>query len=121
MTFSADIRRFASGANDDTVRIWDAQSGEELLCLRGHEDSVKSVAFSPDGRCIASGAKDGTVRVWDAQSGQELLCLRGQEGIIRSVAFSRDGRRIASGAWDMNQMEAIDQGGVLQPLGVLSD
>ena len=64
---------------DNTVRVWDAASGEELLVLRGHEGPVHAAAFSPDGARIVSGSDDRTVRVWDAASGAELLVLRGHE------------------------------------------
>ena len=33
-------RGSSSGSADDTVRVWDAASGAELLVLRGHEGSV---------------------------------------------------------------------------------
>src|SRR5262249_761073 len=38
-----------SGSNDQTLRLWDAVSGKELRCLKGHTGPVRSVAFSPDG------------------------------------------------------------------------
>ena len=40
---------------DQTVRVWDAASGAELLVLRGHEGTVRAAAFSPDGARIVSG------------------------------------------------------------------
>ena len=39
-----------SGSRVTAVRLWDAESGQELACLRGHEDTVRSVAFDPSGR-----------------------------------------------------------------------
>ena len=36
--------------------------------LRGHTESVSSVAFSPDGRHIVSGSEDHTIQCWDAQT-----------------------------------------------------
>ena len=41
-----DGRRIVSGSYDKTVRVWDADSGRELACLRGHDERVTSVAFA---------------------------------------------------------------------------
>ena len=93
---SADRQR----VGDQTVRVWDAASGAELACLRGHDGWVRSVAFDREGRRIVSGSGDKTVRVWDAATGAELACLRGHDDAVESVAFDREGRRIVSGSDD---------------------
>src|SRR5207249_4351378 len=67
--FSPDGRRIVSGGNDQTVRIWDAESGAEALTLRGHTEKVTCCGFDADGRRILSASEDGTLRVWDANSG----------------------------------------------------
>jgi hypothetical protein len=86
--------------DDERMRVWDAQTGGELACLRGHTDRVNSVAFAPGGLRLAIGSDDQTVRVWDAQSGVELVCLRRHSDQVWSVAFAPDGSRIASGSSD---------------------
>jgi WD40 repeat protein len=59
-----DGKRIASGSYDQTVRLWDADAGQQISQpLTGHTDTVTSVAFSPDGKRIASGSYDKTVRV----------------------------------------------------------
>jgi tetratricopeptide (TPR) repeat protein len=78
------------------VKVWDSATGKELFALRGHADTVWSVAFSPDGRRLASASADNTVRIWDGASGKELFALKGHAGTVCSVAFSPDGQRLAS-------------------------
>ena len=41
---------------DNTVKVWDADTGTEILTLKGHTGQVSSVAFSPDGKRIVSGS-----------------------------------------------------------------
>ena len=52
---------------------------QEILTLKGHTGTVKSVAFSPDGSASPPPARS-TVKVWDAATGQEILTLKGHTG-----------------------------------------
>lgn len=65
VAFAPDGRRFASGSDDRTVRVWDTQLKQQERSLPNHDKPVTCVGFSGDGRRIASGAVDRTVRVWD--------------------------------------------------------
>jgi WD40 repeat protein len=115
VTFSPDGRRLAGsvsvvpgppGAGE--VKVWDAQTGEELLSLKGnlkgHTGRVHSVAYSPDGKRLASGSGSaaqgvgGEVKVWDAQTGQELPSFQGG-GLHHKVVFSPNGHWLASYQW----------------------
>jgi sterol desaturase/sphingolipid hydroxylase (fatty acid hydroxylase superfamily) len=99
VAISADGGLIASGGEDGTVRVWDAE-GRAQLTLPGHERPVRSVAISADRRVIVSGGYDGAVRVWDAATGQEKFALRGHRGFVLGVAVSADGRRVASAGAD---------------------
>lgn len=92
---------FPSAGWDDTVRIWNAVTGEELNCLNGYTEGVLAVAFTGDGRGarVASGSNDRTIRLWDPDAGREVECLEGHRGQETTVAFAPDSA-IISGSED---------------------
>ncbi|KAG8724345.1 hypothetical protein FRC09_019794 [Ceratobasidium sp. 395] len=116
--YSPDGAYIASGAWDDTIRIWDAHTGkpvrQPLTCHTGH---VNSVAYSPDGAYIASGSDDQTIRIWDAHTGKPVgQPLTGHADSVRSVAYSPDGAYIASNSyktiqtWDAHTGKPVNRG-----------
>ena len=82
-----------------SLTVWDMATGRLKFVLKGHTNSIHSVAVTPDGQRIISASSDGTVRLWDAATGQEMLVLK-LKGFGTCVAVSGDGRRIFSGASD---------------------
>jgi WD40 repeat protein len=94
--FSPDGSRIL--AISGPVKIWDAQSGAEVLTLKGHSFQVRSAQFSPDGSRIVTGSD--TAKVWDSQSGAEVLTLRGHSSGVNSASYSPDGSRIVTGSND---------------------
>lgn len=62
IAFSSDGKQLASGSADNSVIIWDLQTGDAIgKPLTGHSRTVTSVAYSPDGRSIASHSWDGEI------------------------------------------------------------
>jgi len=116
IAFLPDGKRFITASRDNTARIWDATSGEELHVIREHADAVNSVSFSPDGKRFVGAMRDGTALIVDIDSGEVLHILRGDG--VTSVFFFPDGKKVATAdtgdgsirIWD------VESGNVVQTL-----
>jgi eukaryotic-like serine/threonine-protein kinase len=97
-SFSPDGSRIVTGGL--VGRVWDAQTGAELLLLRGNAEKVLCAAYSPDGSRIVTGGGRDTVKLWDATTGAEVFTLKGHKSRILTVSFSSDGSRILTASED---------------------
>lgn len=82
--------------NGREVILVDADTGETVRSLKGHENAVTTVVFSPDGARVATGSRDTTVRLWETATGDEVAVLKGHEAEIAAVAFSPEGTRLVT-------------------------
>ncbi len=100
--FSPDGRRFVTGGDNGTLRLYDAQTGLQLgPDLVGHTKWIDGATFSPDGHKIASVSDDFTVRLWNADTGQPIgQPMMGHQDQVWAVSFSPDGHMLASGSVD---------------------
>jgi WD40 repeat protein/serine/threonine protein kinase len=105
--FSRDGARAVSGGFDG-LRLWQVETGREVLHFGGDMDPALCVAFSPDGRLIASGHghlplkqhAPAAVRLWDAGTGNEVHCFEGHSQRISDVTFTPDSRLLLSASYD---------------------
>jgi WD40 repeat protein len=103
-------------APDYDLRLWDAETGQEVRRLAGHQSPVFGLDLSADGRRAVTASQDRSVRFWDVEAGRELRCLEGHPGKVFTAALAPDGRRAFSGGEDnvVRQWD-VDAGQELAP------
>jgi eukaryotic-like serine/threonine-protein kinase len=103
---SPDGKRLAT-AGRPGVKVWDIQTGKEILSLKGGAsasgDFQKCLAYSPDGKRLAAfggdtpgSAGSRPMTVWNAETGNVLYSIDAE---CLSIAFSPDGKRLAAAGW----------------------
>jgi len=84
-----------TGSRDAHVRVWDVETGRQLLTLVGHTAAVTHVAVADKGATALSRSDDGTTRVWDIGSHVGSGDTAAAE--IACAALSPDAQRLAVG------------------------
>jgi WD40 repeat protein/tRNA A-37 threonylcarbamoyl transferase component Bud32 len=100
VAFAGNGPRLATGSLDQTVRLWDLATRQEVRKFAGHDAGVVGVAFDGDGIRVASIDQGGTVKVWDATTVAKLFEHTGRTPGPGAVALSREGRYLAEAAAD---------------------
>ena len=102
VAISPDGLTIASGGVDQTIRLWDEQTGAVKHILGGNAGRIYNLAFSPDGTTLASGSADRKIHLWDVEAGLSRGVLSyptesstGTFG-VHAICFSPDGRTLAS-------------------------
>ncbi len=92
VAFSPDGKMLASTGGEQTTRLWDVNTGQQIRALTepirippeeiriGSGPVVRhawSVAFSPDGNMLVSGgsSRRGSIDLWDVNTGQQIRLL----------------------------------------------
>jgi WD40 repeat protein len=100
VSYSADCSLASTSSDDNTAKIWNAQTGQLIHTLSGHSGDVMWTAFSPNGNLAATASYDATAKIWNLTNGTVLRTLAGHSAGLNSVAFSPDGTRVATASED---------------------
>lgn len=78
-----------TGSRDKSIRIWDAQGGQCVHILTGHDNWVRSIVFHPTGKFLLSASDDKTIKIWDLSTGRCTRTIEAHSHFITTMAWGR--------------------------------
>lgn len=63
-SFSPDSQLVVTASDDNTARVWSAQTGDSIATLFGHKGPVLNALFTPDGRSVLTASEDYVTRIY---------------------------------------------------------
>ncbi|MDB9524946.1 serine/threonine protein kinase [Oscillatoria sp. CS-180] len=117
VAFNPRTATLVSGSLDDSIRIWNLQTGNEQVTLQGHPRGVNDVKISAKGQVLVSCGDDGSVKVWNLTAGRLIHTLKGHVRDVTSVAIGHKGWTLASGSKDKTiKLWKLDKGTPIRTL-----
>ena len=110
--WSPDGTRIMTQGGDGSIRIWDAETGQEYLMFHATKDVGGATRWSPDGKHLAGCAIPGVFQLWDAETGEAII-----GGYVHNTAdlafgdavdfcmpggWSPDGKKVLMASWGGN-------------------
>jgi WD40 repeat protein len=117
VAFNPKLPNLVSGSLDDTIRVWNWQTGQLLFSLSGHARGVNHVVIGAGGQVLASCGDDDVVRVWNLATGSLIHTLSGHMRDVTSVAIGQKGFLLASASEDRTiKVWTLDRGNLVKTL-----
>ena len=90
----------ASSSADATVKLWNAESGNAMGELSGHESGISDLSWSANERYICTASDDTTVKVWDTEREECIQTLVGHTQYAFCCKQNHQSNLIVSGSFD---------------------
>ncbi len=65
LVFSPDNAMLVIGLYSGKIELWNLETDDRPITLKGHTETVQTLVFSPDGKTLVSTGNDGTILLWD--------------------------------------------------------
>lgn len=100
IVFAADSQKIASASFDQSIKIWNYQTGELIRVISENAGVVYALALSYQHKLLAQGSSEQNIKLWDIETGALVEICKEHSGSVRAIAISFDGQILASGSYD---------------------
>jgi WD40 repeat protein len=100
IVFSADAQKIASASFDQSIKVWNYQTGELIRVITENSGVVYTLAFSGYHNLLAQGGSEHNIKLWDLETGALVEICKEHSGSVRAIAITNDGKTLASGSYD---------------------
>lgn len=107
--YSLNSKVLAVVLDNQTIKLFNAATGVEIIKINADVDYINCIKFSPDSRFLAAGLRmdtnskaakgktEGRIKIWEVATGREIYTFDGYVDSVWSLAFSPDGSTLVGG------------------------
>lgn len=99
---SPDGQILASGSDDNTIKLWEISTGEEIATLASSDvpsfQTITGIVFS--GEMLVNSSDDGSIKLWEVATGTLAGTIASHPEPFHCLAISPDGQILAAGSDD---------------------
>lgn len=98
--FSDSSTLLTASAALHIARVWDVETGDELLRYEGHDGAVNAAYVSTNDSMALTASADGTAHIWSIETGEMIQIFTGHVGTVEDAIWSPDNSQIATASDD---------------------
>ena len=113
-------------------RLFDLETEEDVVKLRGAQTRITRVLYSPDGGTLFTAGLGDDVMLWDVSTGEQSGALQGHQTAVTCIAYTLDGTHLISAGyeqtlrmWDVETWQQVGQADIpgrgLHPIALHPD
>ncbi len=92
--------RLISVGGDGIINVWDMETLQLIIKIKGSDKSARCVAINPNENEFAVGFSDFSIKIYDGETYQLKRTLNGHSNSVFALSYSKDGKCLISGGRD---------------------
>jgi WD40 repeat protein len=108
-----DGKYVISGSSDQTIKIWDLKTGEEVFTFKNDKHWITALAITPDGKQLISASggflslfdlSEFPIKIWNLEDGKEVFIIKGHNDPVNALAITPNGKNLISASSGLGKL-----------------